>query len=77
MIEVTKYDNPKTTLVYTTYVVLKYLSKKKVVSYGDLYDHLKKNVEYGHLLFDETVAILFLLGKIEYSLTRDNFIYKS
>ena len=75
MIKPTKHSHPDKTVVYASFIMLKELRKKRIVSYSDLYQMIKNKVTSGEFLFMTSLNLLFLLGLIEYRLKTDSIEY--
>lgn len=75
MIKPTKHSHPDKTVVYASFIMLKELRKKRIVSYSDLYQMIKNKVTSGEFLFMPSLNLLFLLGLIEYRLKTDSIEY--
>lgn len=75
MIKPTKHSHPDKTVVYASFIMLKELRKKRVVSYSDLYQLIKNKVTSGEFLFMPSLNFLFLLGLIEYKVKTDSIEY--
>ncbi|MGP9688664.1 ABC-three component system middle component 8 [Psychrobacter sp. AOP22-C1-C5] len=75
MIKPSKHDHPDKTVIYTSFIMLKELRKKRVVSYSDLYQLIKSKVTSGEFLFMPSLNFLFLLGLIEYRVKTDSIEY--
>ena len=75
MIKPTKHSHPDKTVVYASFIMLKELRKKRIVSYSDLYQLIKKKVTSGEFLFMPSLNFLFLLGLIEYRVKTDSVEY--
>lgn len=75
MIKPTKHSHPDKTVVYTSFIMLKELRKKRIVSYPDLYQLIKIKVTSGEFLFMPSLNFLFLLGLIEYKVKTDSIEY--
>jgi len=75
MIKPTKHSHPDKTVVYASFIMLKELRKKRVVSYSDLLQLIKDKVISGEFLFMPSLNFLFLLGLIEYKVKTDSIEY--
>lgn len=75
MIKPTKHSHPDKTVVYASFIMLKELRKKRIVSYSDLYQMIKNKVTSGEFLFMPSLNLLFLLGLIEYRVKTDSIEY--
>lgn len=75
MIKPTKHSHPDKTVVYASFIMLKELRKKRVVSYSDLFQLIKNKVTSGEFLFMPSLNFLFLLGLIEYKVKTDSIEY--
>lgn len=75
MIKPTKHSHPDKTVVYASFIMLKELRKKRIVSYSDLYQLIKNKVTSGEFLFMPSLNFLFLLGLIEYRVKTDSIEY--
>jgi hypothetical protein len=75
MIKPTKHSHPDKTVVYASFIMLKELRKKRIVSYSDLYQLIKNKVTSGEFLFMPSLNFLFLLGLIEYRVKTDSVEY--
>lgn len=75
MIKPTKHSHPDKTVVYASFIMLKELRKKRIVSYSDLYQLIKNKVTSGEFLFMPSLNFLFLLGLIEYRAKTDSVEY--
>lgn len=75
MIKPSKHDHPDKTVIYTSFIMLKELRKKRVVSYSDLFQLIKTKVTSGEFLFISSLNFLFLLGLIEYKAKTDSIEY--
>lgn len=75
MIKPSKHDHPDKTVMYTSFIMLKELRKKRVVSYSNLYQLIKSKVTSGEFLFMPSLNFLFLLGLIEYRVKTDSIEY--
>lgn len=75
MIKPTKHSHPDKTVVYASFIMLKELRKKRIVSYSDLYQLIKSKVTSGEFLFMPSLNFLFLLGLIEYKVKTDSIEY--
>lgn len=75
MIKPTKHSHPDKTVVYASFIMLKELRKKRIVSYFDLYQLIKNKVTSGEFLFMPSLNFLFLLGLIEYRVKTDSIEY--
>lgn len=75
MIKPTKHSHPDKTVVYASFIMLKELRKKRIVSYSDLYQLMKNKVTSGEFLFMPSLNFLFLLGLIEYRVKTDSIEY--
>lgn len=76
MLRITKYDNPEQTVIYEIALILSFMLKKRIVCFYDLYSHVESKIHGGEFLFQESINILFLLGKIDYFRENDSFILK-
>ena len=75
MIKPTKHSHPDKTIIYVSFIMLKELRKKRVISYSDLFQLIKDKVTSGEFLFMPTLNLLFLLGLIEYRAKTDSIEY--
>lgn len=75
MIKPTKHSHPDKTIIYVSFIMLKELRKKRVISYSDLFQLIKDKVTSGEFLFMPTLNLLFLLGLIEYKAKTDSIEY--
>lgn len=75
MIKPSKHDHPDKTVIYTSFIMLKELRKKRVISYPDLFQLIKTKVTSGEFLFMSSLNFLFLLGLIEYQAKTDSIEY--
>jgi len=75
MIKPTKHNHPDKTVIYTSFLMLKELRKKRVVSYSNLLKLIKTKVTSGEFLFMPALNLLFLLGLIEYKAKTDSIEY--
>ena len=75
MIRPTKHSHPDKTVIYASFIMLKELRKKRVVSYSDLFQLIKNKVTSGEFLFMPSLNFLFLLGLVEYKVKTDSIEY--
>ncbi|WP_418642511.1 ABC-three component system middle component 8 [Vibrio chaetopteri] len=66
LLEPNKNTHPDLTVVAIAYFLLKRLKVKRVDSYCDLFQALKKHNEKATSLLDLSLEFLFILGLIEY-----------
>lgn len=75
MIRPTKHSHPDKTVIYASFLMLKELQKKRVMSYNDLLLLVKKKVTSGEFLFMPALNFLYLLGLVEYKAKTDSIEY--
>lgn len=75
MIRPTKHSHPDKTVIYASFLMLKELQKKRIVSYNDLLILVKKKVTSGEFLFMPALNFLYLLGLVEYQIKTDSIEY--
>ena len=75
MIRPTKHSHPDKTVIYASFIMLKELRKKRVISYSDLFQLIKNKVTSGEFLFMPSLNFLFLLGLVEYKVKTDSIEY--
>lgn len=75
MIRPTKHSHPDKTVIYASFLMLKELQKKRVMSYNDLLLLVKKKVTSGEFLFMPALNFLYLLGLVEYQAKTDAIEY--
>lgn len=61
-----KHSHPDKTVVYASFLILKELKKKRLVSYSKLLNLVKSKITSGEYLFVPALNFLFLLGLVEY-----------
>lgn len=77
MLRPTKHSHPDRTVIAVATVVLRALRKRRVVSYDDLKILVsKKSGADTEVLFAPALAVLYLLGLLEYQATADAFEYR-
>lgn len=76
MLRPSKHAHPDKTVVAAATVLLRDLSKKRIVAYDALFELLKTNVgTSADVLFLPAVSLLHLLGLVDYRPTVDSFEY--
>lgn len=75
MIRPTKHSHPDKTVIYASFLMLKELQKKRIISYSDLLILVKKKVTSGEFLFMPALNFLYLLGLVEYQVKTDSIEY--
>lgn len=77
MLKPTKHLNLDTSVLYVSSLLLKWLSKRRLITYADLYRRLEHTLgNDARTIFLPTLSYLFLLNKIEYHEKTDAFEYK-
>lgn len=75
MLVLKKYANPKETLIFASYVLLKELKNKRISSVSELHATLQKRISAADSLFLPALSLLFVLGKVEYHTKNDEIEY--
>jgi hypothetical protein len=77
MLRPTKHAHPDRTVIAVATVVLRALRGRRAMSYDDLRDLVeKRSGSDAETLFAPAVALLFLLGLLDYRPTVDAFEYR-
>jgi hypothetical protein len=77
MLKPTKHLNLDTSVLYISSLLLKWLSKKRLMSYADLYRRLELVIgNDARTVFLPTLSYLYLINKIEYHDKTDAFEYR-
>jgi hypothetical protein len=77
MLRPTKHSHPDRTVIAVATFVLRALRRRRVISYDDLKRLVaKKSGSDTEVLFTPAVALLYLLGLLEYQATADAFEYR-
>jgi ABC-three component (ABC-3C) system Middle Component 8 len=77
MLKPTKHLNLDTSVLYVSSLLLKWLSKKRLMSYADLYRRLELVIgNDARTVFLPTLSYLYLINKIEYHDKTDAFEYR-
>jgi hypothetical protein len=77
MLKPTKHLNLDTSVLYVSSLILKWMSKQRLMSYGDLYARLERHLgNDARTAFLPTLSFLFLVDKIEYHEKTDSFEYR-
>ncbi|MBI9112751.1 ABC-three component system middle component 8 [Maridesulfovibrio ferrireducens] len=61
-----KNSHPDKTVINTSYLILKKISKTRTEKYEDLRTHIKQKVIGGDFLFIPALNLLYILGIIKY-----------
>lgn len=70
-----KHAHPDATVLAAATVALNALSKKRVLTFGELKYVIEKKTRSAEYLFTPAMSVLFLLGLVEYRPTVDAFEY--
>lgn len=74
MLRPTKHMNLEVSTLHVASVILKEISKNKVLNYEALFDKLAKKIgDDIKFSFSSALSFLYLLGKIEYHKKTDSF----
>jgi hypothetical protein len=77
MLKPTKHLNLDTSVLYVSSLLLKWLSRQRLMSYTDLYRRLDHHLgSDARTVFLPTLSYLFLLNKLEYHEKTDSFEYR-
>lgn len=77
MLKPTKHLNLDTSVLYVSSLLLKWLSRQRMMTYTDLFHRLENHLGSGaRPIFLPTLSFLFLLNKIEYHEKTDSFEYR-
>jgi len=77
MLKPTKHLNLDTSVLYVSSLLLKWLSKQRLMTYADLYHRLENHLGIdAQTVFLPTLSFLFLIKKIEYHEKTDSFEYR-
>lgn len=77
MLRPTKHSHPDRTVIAVATVVLRALRSRRVINYDDLKKLVwKKSGEDAEILFAPALALLYLLGLLEYQAAADAFEYR-
>ena len=74
MLNLTKHMHPDKTVINVTFVMLKRMRAKKIMSFTELLAYTKSN-GLSEPLFLPAIHLLYILGLIDYQKKNDNFIY--
>jgi hypothetical protein len=76
MIFPTKYTDPNLSLINSVYYIMKFLMESGTASVSELLDALTNSLtEDSRPLFEPSINLIFILGKIEYLDSLDSFRY--
>jgi hypothetical protein len=75
MLSPKKYNHPDQTVIGLSFLILKELSKKKLMKYDDILEYSKKKIDGAEVLFLASLSLLFILGVIEYHSKTDSIEY--
>ena len=70
-----KYTHPDKAIISSSYVLLKLLMRKRLVSFDELQDTIVNYTKSGNVLFLPAISLLYLWGLIEYHPKNDSFEY--
>lgn len=75
MLAIKKYANPKETLIFASFVLLRELKTKRISSVSELHEKLQKRIAAADSLFLPALSLLYVLGKVEYHAKNDEIEY--
>jgi hypothetical protein len=75
MLRPSKHMNPDRSALALSTVLLARLKKTRIEEYSALLDHALSRAEDADTLFASSIALLFLLGLVEYRTRTDSFEY--
>lgn len=70
-----KYTHPDKSIISSSYILLKLLMEKRIVSFDVMQDAVAKYSQSGNVLFLPAISLLFLWGLVEYHPKTDSFEY--
>jgi hypothetical protein len=77
MLKPAKHLNLDTSVLYVSALLLKWLSKQRLMTYADLYRRLENHLGVdARTVFLPTLSFLFLINKLEYHEKTDSFEYR-
>lgn len=71
MIRLNKHCSVRQNIIYVSYVILKYVRRRRVITYSDVRKAIEKEVDGGAFLMLDALCLLYLLGMIKYYPDRD------
>jgi hypothetical protein len=76
MLRPSKHAHPDQTVLAVATLALRALKKRRVISYDDLKSAVEKGSPSVEVLFSPAIALLFLLGLLDYQPAADVFEYR-
>lgn len=71
MIRLNKHCSVRQNIIYVSYVILKYVRRRRLITYSDVRKAIEKEVDGGAFLMLDALCLLYLLGMIKYYPHRD------
>lgn len=71
MIRLNKHCSVRQNIIYVSYVILKYVRRRRLITYSDVRKAIEKEVDGGAFLMLDALCLLYLLGMIKYYPDRD------
>ncbi len=71
MIRLNKHCSVRQNIIYVSYVILKYVRRRRLITYSDVRKAIEKEVDGGSFLMLDALCLLYLLGMIKYYPDRD------
>lgn len=71
MIRLNKHCSVRQNIIYVSYVILKYVRRRRLITYSDVRKAIEKEVDGGAFLMLDALCLLYLLGLIKYYPDRD------
>lgn len=71
LIRLNKHCTVRQNVIYVSYVILKLLHRRRVITYSEVRKAINKEVDGGSFLMIDALCVLYLLGLIKYYPDRD------